>query len=102
MNDTASSPSRSISDSVSKLVSSRDTQLADHAEFVYNEKYGSWMPGNVDPDEWAKENLAGPPPPPKAAGGGGGGGGGGGDGGGGGGGGGVGVVGVEVRGFFTW
>lgn len=26
------------------------------------------MPGDADPDEWAKENLAGPPPPPKSSG----------------------------------
>lgn len=44
----------------------RDTQLDDFSAFVYNEKYSAWMPGDVDPDEWAKENLAGPPPPPKA------------------------------------
>lgn len=46
---------------------SRSTQLDDFEAFVYNEKYKAWMPGNVDPDEWAKENISAPPPPPKAS-----------------------------------
>ncbi len=29
----------------------------------------SWIPGNENPDEWAKKNLAAPPPPPTAKGG---------------------------------
>lgn len=50
---------------LSFLPGSRSTQLDDFSSFVYNDKYGAWMPGDVDPDEWAKENLAAPPPPPK-------------------------------------
>ena len=55
-----------VTDSVSKFTK-KDTQLADQVEFVYNAKYESWIPNNMDPDEWAKENLAAPPPPPTAA-----------------------------------
>ena len=57
-----------VGSALSKIVpGSRSTQLDDFSQFVYNEKYGAWMPGDADPDEWAKENLAAPPPPPKAA-----------------------------------
>ena len=45
----------------------KDTQLEDQCQLVYNEKYGAWIPSDVDPDEWAKENPAGPPPPPKSS-----------------------------------
>jgi len=55
-----------VGSALSFLPGSRSTQLDDFSEFVYNEKYGAWMPGDVDPDEWANENLAAPPPPPKA------------------------------------
>lgn len=42
----------------------KDTQLEDRCEIKYNEKYKAWIPGDQDPDEWAKENLSAPPPPP--------------------------------------
>lgn len=50
----------------------KDTQLEDRCEIKYNEKYKAWIPGDQDPDEWAKENLSAPPPPPSAGMGGGG------------------------------
>lgn len=45
----------------------RNTQLDDFSQYVYNDKYGTWMPGGADPDKWADENLAAPPPPPKSS-----------------------------------
>jgi len=47
-----------------RLLRRGDTQLEDFAQFVWNEKYKSWIPGDEDPDEWAKKNIAAPPPPP--------------------------------------
>ena len=52
---------------IKRTLSGRSTQLDDFAEYKYNEKYKAWIPGNVDPDEWAKENLQAPPPPPTAS-----------------------------------
>ena len=58
----------SVGSAIKRTLSGRGTtQLDDFAEFKYNEKYKAWIPGNVDPDDWAKENLAAPPPPPTAS-----------------------------------
>ena len=56
-----------VGSALSLLPGSRSTQLDDFSEYVYDDKYGAWMPGDANPDEWAKENLAAPPPPPKTA-----------------------------------
>lgn len=50
------------------LPGKKDTQLEDQCDIKYNEKYKAWIPGDRDPDEWAKENLAAPPPPPSMGG----------------------------------
>ena len=40
------------------------TQLDE--QFVFNAKYGAWMPSSANPDEWANVHLVGPPPAPAA------------------------------------
>ena len=55
----------SMMGSVSSLFK-RDTQLEDQVQFVYNEKYKSYIPSNEDPDEWAKANMPSAAPPPKS------------------------------------